>query len=62
MNDWIIANINNPDFEVSDFRNVADMTINNTQMLTADEYMKSDFIRFNPVFQDSNGKFSKDKF
>ena len=62
MNDWIVANINNPDFETSDFRNVADMNLNNTQLLKAEEYMKSDFIKYNPLFQDSNGRFSKDKF
>jgi hypothetical protein len=50
MNDWIVANINNPDFETSDFRNVADMNLNNTQLLKAEEYMKSDFIKYNPLF------------
>ena len=31
MNDWLVANINNPDFTVSDFKNIADMSIDNTQ-------------------------------
>jgi hypothetical protein len=30
MNDWIVANINNPEFNVSDFKYVADMTLDNT--------------------------------
>ena len=62
MNDWIVANINNPDFETNDFRNIADMDLSNTQLLTAEEYMKSDFIKKNPLFQDSNGRFSKHIF
>ena len=62
MNDWIVANINNPDFSISDFQDIANMSIDNTQMLNREEYEKSDFIRNNPLFQDSNGEFSKDKF
>jgi hypothetical protein len=62
MNDWIVANINNQDFTVSDFHDIADMDINNTQMLSKDRYLKSEFITKNPLFQDENGKFSKDLF
>nr|DAO18746.1 MAG TPA: hypothetical protein [Caudoviricetes sp.]DAO31090.1 MAG TPA: hypothetical protein [Crassvirales sp.] len=36
MNDWLVANINNPDFTVSDFKNIADMSIDNTQFLKKD--------------------------
>jgi hypothetical protein len=38
------------------------MDINNTQMLSKDRYLKSEFITKNPLFQDENGKFSKDLF
>lgn len=62
MNDWIVANINNPDFSASDFRNIADMTLDNTQMLKRDQYMKSEFIKQNPLFKDDKGEFSEDKF
>lgn len=62
MNDWIVANINNTDFSVSDFHDIANMDINNTQMLSKNQYLKSDFIKNNPLFQDKDGKFSEDKF
>ena len=62
MNDWIVANINNSDFTVSDFHDIANMDINNTQMLSREQYLKSDYIKNNPLFQDKDGKFSKDKF
>ena len=45
MNDWIVANINNSDFTVSDFHDIADMDINNTQMLSRESYLKSDYIK-----------------
>lgn len=61
-NDWIVANLNNPDFSVSDFQNIADMSVSNTQMLTKDEYLKSDYIKNNDAFKDSQGKFSQKAF
>ena len=61
MNDWIVANINNSDFTVSDFHDIADMDVNNTQMLSKDKYLKSDYIKNNPLFQ-KDGKFSEDLF
>lgn len=62
INDWIVANLNNPDFSVSDFQNIADMSVNNTQMLSKDKYLKSDFIKNNDAFKDSQGKFSEKAF
>ena len=47
MNDWIVANINNSDFTVSDFHDIANMDINNTQMLSREQYLKSDYIKNN---------------
>ena len=61
MNDWIVANINNSDFTVSDFHDIADMDTNNTQMLSRESYLKSDYIKNNPLFQ-VDGKFSVDLF
>lgn len=61
-NDWIVANLNNPDFTVSDFQNIADMSTSNTQMLSKDQYLKSDFIKSNEAFKDEQGKFSQKKF
>ena len=61
-NDWIVAGLNNPDFTPYDFSTIADMDLNNTQMLSADEYLKSDFIKNHDMFKDSSGKFSEDKF
>jgi hypothetical protein len=32
--DWIVAGINNPDFTVYDFSTIADMNLDNTQILS----------------------------
>ena len=61
QNDWIVANINNPNFSAEDFQD-AGMSLDNTQMLSRDEYLKSKFITDNPNFQDDAGAFSKEKF
>ena len=61
-NDWIVAGINNPDFTSYDFSTIADMNLNNTQMLSKKEYLKSDFIKNNDLFKDESGNFSNKKF
>lgn len=61
-NDWIVAGLNNPDFTPQDFSNIADMDLNNTQMLSANEYLKSDFIKNHEMFKDDSGNFSEEKF
>ena len=61
-NDLIVAGLNNPDFTSYDFSTIADMSLDNTQMLSADEYLKSDFIRNNDLFKNDSGEFSEDKF
>jgi hypothetical protein len=61
-NDWIVAGLNNPDFTPYDFSVIADMSLNNTQMLSKDEYLKSDFIKNHELFKDESGNFSNDKF
>nr|DAF63667.1 MAG TPA: Helicase [Podoviridae sp. ctz6O13] len=61
-NDWIVAGLNNPEFNNDDFRNIADMSTGNTQLLDKDQYLKSNFIINNPAFRDDKGKFSESKF
>ena len=61
-NDWIVAGLNNPDFTPYDFSTIADLTLDNTQMLSKDEYLKSDFIKNHDMFKDESGKFSENKF
>lgn len=62
QHDWIIANMNNPTFTVGDFQTIADMTLENTQLLSKDKYLQNEKVRSNPMFQDNNGEFSEDKF
>lgn len=62
QNDWIIANINNPDFTAADFKNIGNLSLDNTQLLSIDKYINNDKIRSNPMFQNEQGQFSKDKF
>lgn len=61
-NDWIVAGLNNPDFTPYDFSTIAELDLNNTQMLSAEEYMKSDFIKNHDMFKDDSGNFSESKF
>ena len=61
-NDWIIANLNNPDFTTADFKNIGGFTLENTELLPKEKYLESDKILQNPVFQDESGQFSKKKF
>ena len=61
-NDWIVAGLNNPDFTPYDFSTIAELDLNNTQMLSAEEYMKSNFIKNHDMFKDDSGNFSESKF
>jgi hypothetical protein len=36
QNDYIVASINNPDFSPAEFKNIAGLNLENTQMLTQD--------------------------
>lgn len=62
QNDWIVASLNNPDFTATDFKNILDLSLDNTQLLSKDEYLKSSFITENPLFQKEDGQFDKNKF
>lgn len=61
-NDWIVAGLNNPEFTPYDFNTIAELNLNNTQMLSADEYLKSNFIKNHDLFKDDSGIFSENKF
>jgi hypothetical protein len=43
-NDWIIANLNNPDFTTADFKNIGGFTLENTELLPKEKYLESDKI------------------
>lgn len=58
-NDWLVAGINNPDFTVQDFAD-AGLDTSNTQLLSKDEYLKSDFIK--SKFTGDDGKFKQSEF
>ena len=62
QNDWIIANVNNPDFTIADFQNIADMNSENTKLLRYEDYLNKDFIKENDLFKDKNGNFNEDLF
>lgn len=62
QNDWLVASLNNPDFSVADFKNISDLSLDNTQFLNEEVYKSSPFIRNQKIFQDSDGKFSDKKF
>lgn len=61
-NDWIVATLNNPDYTSQDFHVLAGMNLDNTQMLSEEQYKKSNFILNNDAFKDANGNFSEQKF
>ena len=44
QNDWIVANINNPEFSISDFKNIQGLSLDNTQLMPEESYLKSKFI------------------
>jgi hypothetical protein len=50
QNDWIIASLNNPEFTPDDFKDVG-FNLQNTELVSEDEYKKSKKILENPKFQ-----------
>lgn len=62
QNDWIVASINNPTFDAGDFQHISDMTLDNTQLLSKDQYLKSRYIRENDMFKNARGEFSEELF
>jgi len=62
QNDWIVATLNNPEFTAADFKNIQGLSLDNTQLLSKEDYLKSSFITDNAAFKNDDGTFSKDKF
>lgn len=58
QNDWIVAGITNPNIDVGNFI-LSGVNVSNTQLLSADEYKKSNFIK--DKFS-SNGVFNEAAF
>lgn len=61
-NDWIVASLNNPTMDIDDLTSIGELNTRNTQLLSKDEYLKSNFIKENSAFKDQYGEFSKEKF
>ena len=57
-NDWLVAGLLNPDFSTNDFV-ISGLNLDNTQLLTAEEYKNSSFVR--DKFTE-NGKFNEQAF
>lgn len=60
--DWIVESINNPEFTAMDFYDFTDMTPENVQILSKEDYKQTNFIKNNDAFKDKNGKFDEKKF
>lgn len=58
-NDWMVAMVNNPTFDVANFEEVG-LTPDNTSIGSKQEYRKSDFIA--EKFTDQDGKFDETTF
>lgn len=61
-NDWILSSLSNPTLDIDDLVSIGGLNTKNTQFLSKDQYLKSSFIKDNPVFKDDKGDFSKEKF
>lgn len=61
-NDWILSSLSNPTLDIDDLVSIGGLNTKNTQFLSKDQYLKSDFIKSNPIFKDQNGNFSREKF
>lgn len=62
QNDWMVATINNPTYDSQDFQYLSGLTLDNTQLLPKEAYLKSSFIRENDAFKDKDGNFSEQLF
>ena len=61
-NDWLVANVNNPNLDVYDLTTLGDMNTDNTQFMRKEDYLNSKFIKENDLFKDESGNFSQTKF
>lgn len=62
QNDWIVATVNNPTYDAQDFQYLSGLTLDNTQLLPKEAYLKSSFIRENQAFKDKDGNFDEQIF
>lgn len=62
QNDWIVATVNNPTYDSQDFQYISGLTLDNTQLLPKESYLKSSFIRENDAFKDKDGNFDEQLF
>lgn len=62
QNDWIVATINNPTYDSQDFQYLSGLTLDNTQLLPKEDYLKSSFIRENQAFKNKDGNFDEQIF
>lgn len=62
QNDWIVATVNNPTYDSQDFQYLSGLTLENTQLLPKEAYLKSSFIRENNAFKDKDGNFNEQLF
>lgn len=60
--DYLLASLNNPDFSPGDFKDIAGMSLENTQFASKDLYKNNPKIREQEIFQDKEGNFSDQKF
>lgn len=56
-NDWILSSLSNPTLDIDDLVSIGGLNTKNTQFLSKDQYLKSSFIKDNPVFKDDKGDF-----
>lgn len=61
-NDWILSSLSNPTLDIDDLVSIGGLNTKNTQFLSKDQYLKSNFIKDNVAFKDQDGSFSKEKF
>jgi hypothetical protein len=61
-NDYLLANLLNPDFNNQDYKDILGMDTGNTQLLPYSTYASNPFITSNEKFKDDNGNFSEGKF
>ncbi len=61
-NDWIVATLNNPNFNPADMQDILGLNVNNTQILSRDKYLESSYIKNHEAFKNDDGSFSNQKF
>lgn len=58
--DWLLENIANPDLDTFDLVSLGEIDSANTQFLSKNEYLQSDFVR--NAFTDENGRLKEEEF